>query len=60
MGYCGYCHEAATYFCPTNDNDLCDWDQSRRSQCKRCASDNNLICPYCGAGLVEEDELELE
>lgn len=59
LSYCGYCHEAATYFC-SDINDECDYDQSRRHQCKRCAMDSKFICPYCKSDLVEEDELWLE
>lgn len=49
LGYCGYCHDAATMYCK---NKKCYG--ARKEVCKSCAMTNNCRCSECGKKFVDE------
>lgn len=57
MGWCGYCHDSTSFYCPNYE---CRCENSRASVCKECGMSQHLICQHCGSRFVEEDELEFE
>lgn len=49
---CGYCHDAATYYCPKSD-----CEGTRTTVCKSCGMTNWFCCSGCGSTMIEEEDL---